>query len=169
MTQRGLMTGPLLVFFTAVLTVITQCSNGPSTDANTVIATSKAAAQFCVSHEPITLRALKQGDKHVVVVVKSFQPTNPPSAGLVVSLLTANKTKRHEITRFAVHPLRAFSAKEPKQHQRFLVSLKEEAQYIEDGQPLCLEVGFDASRGKLEGGIAEIYIELVQVAGTPEK
>lgn len=168
MTRRGLITGSLLVCFTAVLTVIALGVSGPIT-ASTVLATSKAPAQHCVVHEAATLAALKQGTKRVVVVVKSFQPAKPPSAGLVVSLLTANKSKRHELTQFTVHPLRAFTAQEPARQQRFLVALSQHAQAIEDGQPLCLEVGFDASRGKLEGGLAEIDVEIVDVTTAPEK
>jgi hypothetical protein len=168
MMRRGLIAVFFLVCFIAVLTLVALGLSGPST-ASTVIATSKTAALHCVSHEPATLRALKQDGKRVVVVVKSFQPANPPSARLVVSLLTANKTRRHEVTRFAVHPLRAFSAQEPNRQQRFLVSLAEQAQLIEDGQPLCVEVGFDTSGAKLEGGVAEIEIELVNMTGAPGK
>ena len=168
MMQRGLIIGSLLVYFTAVPTVIVLGSSGPIT-VNKLLATSKAPAQYCASHEPGTLRALKQGDKREVVVVKAFQPVKPPGAGLVISLLTANRTKRHEITRFAVHPLRAFTMLEPKRHQRFLVSLTEQAQLIADGQPLCLEVGFDTSRGKPVGGMAEIDIELVDITSTQGK
>ena len=162
MTRRGLITGSLLVCFTAVLTVIALGLSAPI-PASTVIATSKAPALHCVNHEAVTLNALKQGTKRVVVVVKSFQPPKPPSAGLVVSLLTGNKSQRHELTQFTVHPLRAFTAEEPRRHQRFLVSLSGHAQFIEDNQPLCLEVGFDASRGKLEGGLAEIDVEIVDM------
>lgn len=168
MTRRGLITASLIVCFTAVLTVIALGLRGPIT-ASTVLATSKAPGQHCASHEPTTLRALKQGDQRVVVVVKAFQPVQPPGAGLVVSLLTANKTKRHEITRFAVHPLRAFTAQDSTRHQRFLVSLTEQAGLIEDGQPLCLEVGFDTSSGKLEGGMIEIEIELVKTSAALDK
>ena len=168
MTRRGLITGSLLVCFTAVLTVIALGLPGPIT-ASTVLATSKAPAQHCVVHEAATLSALKQGTKRVVVVVKSFQPAKPPSAGLVVSLLTANKAQRHEITHFTVHPLRAFTAQEPARHQRFLISLAGHAQLIEDNQPLCLEVGFDTSRGKLEGGLAEIDVEIVDVTAASGK
>jgi hypothetical protein len=134
-----------------------------------MIATSKTAALYCANNEPATLRALRLDDKRLVVVVKSFQLPTPPSASLVVSLLTANKTQRHEVTRFAVHPLRAFSAREPNRQQRFLLSLAEQAQLIEDGQPLCIEVGFDTSGGKLQGGAAEIDIELVDTADRPRK
>lgn len=169
MTRRGLITDSLLVCLTAILTVISPGLSGLTMAASTMIATSKAAALHCVRHEPATLSALKQGDQHVVVVVKAFQPAIPPSAGLVVWLLSAHKTTRHEVARFAVHPLRAFSAQEPNRHQRFLVSLAEQASHIEDDQPLCLEVGFDASRGTLEGGMAEIDIELAHITGAPVK
>lgn len=168
MTRRGLMTGSVLVCITALLTVIALGSSGPIT-ASTVRATSKAPAQHCVVHEPATLNALKRGIKRVVVVVKSFQPAKPPVAGLVVWLLSADKTQRHEITRFAVHPLRAFTAQEPARQQRFLVSLAEQATLIKDGQPLCIEVGFDPSSRILEDGTAEIEIEVINVIDTHGK
>jgi len=165
MMRHGLIADFYLVCFIAMLTLIAL---GPST-AGTMIATSKTAALSCVNNEPATLRALRLDDKRLVVVVKSFQPANPPNASLVVSLLTANKTQRHEVTRFAVHPLRAFSAQEPNRQQRFLVSLAEQAQLIEDGQPLCIEVGFDTSGGTLQGGAAEIDIEMVATTGGPRR
>jgi hypothetical protein len=151
-----------------VLTLIALGLSGPST-ASPMIATSETAALRCVSHEPATLRALRQGEKRLVVVVTSFQPAGPPNASLVVSLLTANKTQRHEVTRFAVHPLRAFSAREPNRQQRFLVSLEEQAPFIEDGQLLCIEVAFDAVGGNVQGRAAEVDIELVDVNGAPQK
>jgi len=94
--------------------------------------------------------------------VKSYRPADP-STGFVVSLLTNNKTSRHEITQFAVHPLRAFSAAEARKQQRFLVSLASQAPLIEDNQPLCLEIGFHAGQGKLHDGTAAIDIELVDL------
>jgi hypothetical protein len=164
--------GPISIFFLlgfiAVLTLTAPGLSRPSM-ASVMTATTQTAALHCVGHDPATLRALKRGDKRLVVVVKSFQPANPPNATLVVSLLTANKTQRHEVTRFALFPLRAFSAREPNREQRFLVSLAEQARLIEEGQPLCIEVGFDTSGGKLEGGAAEIDIELVDATDGPRK
>lgn len=160
MTRRGFIAGSLLVGFAMMPTVIALGSSGRIIT-STVKATSKAPAQHCVVHEPATLNALKRGTKYVVVVVKSFQPAKPPVAGLVVWLLSADKTQRHEITRFAVHPMRAFTAQEPARQQRFLVSLAEQATLIKDGQPLCIEVGFDPSSRILEDGTAEIEIEVI--------
>lgn len=127
------------------------------------VATPQVPAQYCSSHPAPVLRALKEGAQRVVVVLKAFEPTKAGGARLVVSLLTANKTKRHEVARIAVHPLRAFSAHEPRRSQRFLVSLAGHGHLIEDGQPLCLEVAFDARGAKAEGGRAEIEIELAEM------
>jgi hypothetical protein len=166
MMRNGLISIFFLRGFIAVLTLTALGLSGPSM-ASTMTATTQTAALHCISHDPATLRALKQGDKRLVVVVKSFQPPSPPNATLVVSLLTANKTQRHEVTRFALFPLRAFSAREPNREQRFLVSLAEQASLIEEGQPLCIEVGFDTSNGRLQGGAAEIDIELVDTTDGP--
>jgi hypothetical protein len=168
MTRRGLITGSLLVCFTAVLTVIALGLSGPIT-AETVLATSKAPAQHCALHDAANLAALRQGSKRAIVVVRAFQPTRPSSAGLVVSLLSADKSERHQLARFAVHPLRAFTAQEPGKQQRFLVSLGNHAQRLEDGKPLCFEIGFDTSSGKVERGMAEIDIELVDMTAMPAK
>ena len=127
-----------------------------------MLATSTAPARHCISHPPSTLRALKLGHQNLAVVVKAFQPTIPPTGTLVVWLLTAPPKKRIELARFALHPLRPFTRSEPRRTQRFLVSLSEQSQLIKDGQPLCLEVGFDPSLGKLEGGLAELEIEVVK-------
>lgn len=137
--------------------------------ANAAVATAQAPARHCVSHGAATLRALRQGEQRLVVVVKAFQPPKAQSGGLVVSLLTANNTRRNEITRFAIHPLRGFTAQEPARSQRFLVSLAELAHLVEDGKPLCIEVGFDTAAAAAEGGMAEIDVETVAMPGTPGK
>ena len=168
MTQRGLTSSARFVCLTATLTAVELWMAG-SVMASTVRAVTGAPAQLCASYSLDTLHALKHGTTRVVVVVRAIQSTKPPSTTLVVSLLTNNKTQRHEITRFAVHPLQAFSAQEPKRTQRFLVSLEEQARLIEEEAPLCLEVGFDIAGSGLEGGSAEIDIELVELSRNKSK
>ncbi len=124
-------------------------------------------AVHCASHSQATLRALAGGEQRLVVVVKAFEPPKAGGSGLVAWLLTANKTRRHELTRFAVHPLRAFTAQESRRSQRFALSLQEQGHLIEAGQPLCVEVGFDPAPGRLEGGRVEIDVELEPGAGAP--
>ena len=129
--------------------------------ASSAMATPQVAARHCAAHPPATLRGLREGKQRLVVVVKAFQPPKAGGGALVVWLVMADN-KRHELTRFAVHPLRAFTAQEPDRGQRFLVSLAEVAHLVEDGKPLCVEVGFDSSAGAPEGGMAEIGVELVK-------
>ncbi|MXS85512.1 hypothetical protein ABO04_06220 [Nitrosomonas sp. HPC101] len=118
-------------------------------------ATLKLPAKQCFNLDAENLQALQQDHKRVVIVVQSFKPLRLP-AGLVVWLVVDNQ--RHELTRFAIHPLRAFTMQEPERQSRFLVSLVEQASLIKAGKPLCLEVGFDGSQGS---GEAEIMIELI--------
>ncbi|WP_160809785.1 hypothetical protein [Nitrosomonas sp. HPC101] len=115
----------------------------------------KLPAKQCFNLDAENLQALQQDHKRVVIVVQSFKPLRLP-AGLVVWLVVDNQ--RHELTRFAIHPLRAFTMQEPERQSRFLVSLVEQASLIKAGKPLCLEVGFDGSQGS---GEAEIMIELI--------
>lgn len=130
--------------------------------ASSAIATPQAPARRCAAHPPAVLRGLREGGQRLVVVVKAFQPPKARGGPLVVWLLSP-AGKRHELTRFAVHPLRAFTAQEPDRAQRFQVSLAEVAHLVEDGKPLCVEVGFDNSGSPPEGGMAEIDIEWQKV------
>jgi hypothetical protein len=168
MTRRGLITGSLLVCFTAVLTVIALGLSGPIT-ADSVLATSKTPALHCTTHDAAALNALRQGTLSALVTVRAYQPTKPPVAELAVVLLSADKKQRQEIARFAVNPQRVFTAQEPTKHQRFLIPLVHHALRVEDGRPLCFEVGFDTSAGKVEGGLAEIDIDLVDMTATLRK
>ena len=130
--------------------------------ASSAIATAQAPARRCAAHPPAVLRGLREGGQRLVIVVKAFQPPKGRGGQLVVSLVSpANKLL--ELTRFAVHPLRAFTAQEPDRAQRFQVSLAEVAHLLEDGKPLCVEVGFDTTGGAPEGGMAEIDVELQKV------
>ena len=152
----------LIVGMTVVLTA-TVLANNHQQGANPMLATSDKPAQWCATYNGETLRALKRGDKRVVVVVTAFQPATPETTNLVVTLLTADKTRRHELTQFGVHPLRAFTAADAGQQQRFLVSLASQAAWLEENQPLCLEIGFNTSQGESHSGTAELAIELVDV------
>ena len=120
-----------------------------------VLATARSPARHCMTYDVATYRALKEDRKRAVVVVKAFKPTMPP-AGLIMWLYAGGK--RHEVTRFAVYPLRGYTAQESHRTQRFLVSLAEHAALVEQGKPLCLEVGFDSTQGE---GEAEINIDMV--------
>src|SRR5688500_11953684 len=102
MTRRGLIAGSLFVSMTTVLAVVVFGLR-EAIAAGALLATSKAPALHCANLGSPALAALRKGDKRAVVLVKSFQPANPPGAGLVVSLLTADKSKRRELTRFGVH------------------------------------------------------------------
>ena len=148
-----------------VISTITALEAGGTITPKTVVATTTKPGQYCLSNDVGTYDAIRRGSKRLVVVVKAFRPATPASAGLVVSLLTADKTRKHELTQFAVHPLRAFSANELNRQQRFLVSLEEYAYLLSENNPICVELGFDASRSKLAGGWVEFYVEWVDRAG----
>lgn len=120
-----------------------------------------APARLCVRPAQAVLRGLREGAMRAVVVVRAFQPARQGSSGLTVSLVGASGT-RMELARVAVHPLQAFAASDPS--QRFLVSLAPAAHWIVDGQPLCIEVGFDVPGGSPEGGMAEIDVEFVRTS-----
>ena len=86
-------------------------------------ASTLTPAEHCTLHDAATLAVLREGSKRAVVLVRAFQPTKPPAAGMVVSLLSANKAERLELTRFALHPPRPFTAQEPAKQRRFLSGL----------------------------------------------
>jgi len=139
----------------------------PSNAAGAVVATANQPAQTCVRSDADTRRALQQGTTRVVVVVRGFQPVVSGNSALVVSLLSANKTERHEVGRFAVHPLRAFSAKDPHKQKQFLLTLNEQAHLLGNNDAICFEVGFDSRQGNLKNGKLEFHIELVEVQTKP--
>lgn len=142
-------------------TPATAPTAAPSAMADNKVATPQAPARLCTNHPQAALRGLREGVQRAVVVIKAFQPPRQGGSGLVVSLLSANGTKRHELTRVAVHPLQAFTARDAS--QRFLVSLAPVAHLIDDGKPLCIEVGFDTAGGTPDGGMAEVDIELAKM------
>ena len=168
MLPRDLISGIIMAGIAATPTVAAFAS-GETSVASPVIVTSQTPAQYCVSSDAVTLKAIRQGNQSLAVVVHAFTPATSGNSGLVVSLLSADKTQRHEVGRFAVHPLRAFSRKEPHKQQRFLVTLDEHAHLLGDNEAICIEVGFDTRHGKLENGKVEFHVERVDVQTKPEK
>jgi len=124
-----------------------------------MIATAKSLARYCARYKASTLRELENGTQRVVLVVRAFDPPQPPDGTLVVWLASNGKATPQEVARVAVHPLRAFARAEGKD-QRFTVSLADQPSLPASGTPLCLEVGFDTAARKLEGGRAELEIVL---------
>jgi hypothetical protein len=168
MTLKSLLVRALLIGVMLMPAAAALGSSGTASP-GAVIATSKKPGRYCLDIDAATRDAIRRGEKRLVVAVHAFQPATPPSAGLVVSLLTGNKSRKHEISQFAIHPLRAFSAEEAGKQQNFLVSLEEYGHLLAEKEPLCIELGFDASRGKLMGGFAEFHIEWVDITATPKK
>jgi hypothetical protein len=163
--KRGLVVGVLALSVAALAFLFLSRDDVPLSPATASVATSEKAMLQCMAHDVATLAALRKGTSRLAVVVTSFQPATPAAAALVVSLLTANGTRRQEVARFAIHPPKAFSA--PATPHRFLVSLEGHGTLIEDGQPLCVEVGFATSSGAAVGGAADIEIGVVTVPGSP--
>jgi hypothetical protein len=163
--MRGVIVGFLVLSAAASAIVLLSRDDAPLPPAGAAVATSEKAVLQCMVHDAATLAALRTGTLRVAVTVKSFQPANPAAAALVVSLVTANKTMRQEVARFAIHPPKAFSAQATP--QRFLVSLAGQGALIEDGQPVCIEVGFATSSGPAAGGAADIDIGVVDTPGAP--
>ena len=129
--------------------------------AGPLIATAQDAAQHCIDLDSETLHALQRGDRRLVVVVKAIELASPPSASLVAALIVGGESpQRQVLDQFAVHPLRAISAEDPGRQQRFLLSLAQHRDLIDDFRPLCLEIGFDSRQGVLRGGRVELEIEL---------
>jgi hypothetical protein len=121
------------------------------------LASHSGPARLCASHPPARLEAFKQGTQQLVVVVKAFTP--PQGGGGLVAQLVTHDGKRHELARFAVHPLRAFTASEPQRSQRFPLTLSGVGHLLDSGKPVCVEVGFVPAAGAAHGGQAEIDIE----------
>lgn len=159
MTRRGWIISLVLAGLAGVVALALWRPAAPMADSR--VATPQAPARLCTTHPPAALRGLREGVQRAVVVVKAFEPPRQGGSGLVVSLVSADGKRRNELTRVAVHPLQAFTAKEAS--QRFLVSLAPVAHLLEDGKPLCIEVAFDAAGGAPDGGMAEIDIELVKI------
>jgi hypothetical protein len=134
-----------------------------------MVATADSPVRLCITPDPPTALALRRGDRRLVVVVHSFQPGEPPLGRFVVSLVGAPNSEPLELTRFAVHPLRAFSVREPGRQQRFPISVEGQASMIEDGRPVCIEVAFDTAAGAVKGATADVGIELADETRAPDK
>lgn len=165
---RGLPPGGAILGFLALMAFSAPSRLALATT-SVMVATADSPVRLCISPDPPTALALRQGDRRLVVVVHAFQPGEPPLGRFVVSLVGAANAEPLELTRFAVHPLRAFSAREPGRQQRFPISLEEQASMIEGGRPVCIEVAFDAAAGAVKGATADVGIELADEANSPEK
>lgn len=113
-------------------------------------------ARLCLHPSPDGLMQLRQGTKRLQVSVHAYAPPKPATGTIVLWLLAGKQ--RHEITRFAVHPMRAFTAQQPERSQHFDVALDEHAALIASNQPLCFAVGFDRTAAKYSGGLLEVSI-----------
>jgi hypothetical protein len=163
MQRRGWIASLVLAALAGALALASFWPRGGAV-ASAAVATAQAPARHCATHPKATLRALREGGQRLAVVVKAFEPPKSHNGRLAVWLVDAGG-KRMSLASFAVHPLRAFTSAEPGRSQRFMVSLSEVGHLVEDGKPLCVEVGFDASGGAPQGGSAEIEIELVPAPG----
>ena len=166
--MRGLPPGGAIVGFLALM-AFSASSRFACATASTMVATADSPVQLCITPDRPTALALRRGDRRLVVVVHSFQPGEPPLGRFVVSLVGAANTEPLELARFAVHPLRAFSARETGRQQRFPISLEGQALMIEDGRPVCVEVAFDAAAGAVKGATADLGIELADETTAPDK
>jgi hypothetical protein len=108
------------------------------------------------------LRALKTGRRRLGISVNAYEPPKPEAEGFVVYLRSANGMKRQEIDRFTLHPSKSFRVANGATPQRFLIDLADVPEPWEDSR-LILEVGFDSSSGKLQGGFAEVSFEFVDL------
>lgn len=151
---------PAIALLAAALTGLPQAMAALPTPGTTDTATAAVPARACVSPAPADLQALREDRQRVVIVLHAFEPPRPARGQLVASLLAGDPPTPREITRFAVHPLRAFTAAEPQRSQRFRVSLAGYAHLLHASQPVCLQVAFRTGSSPLEGGRAEISIEL---------
>lgn len=159
MTQRAWIVGFVLAGLAAAIAYgllwsTPSAMSGPGH----AIATHQAPARLCEQYSSATLKALGDGSQQAVVVVRAFTPPATGGGSLVVNF-AAPDGQRYELGRFAVHPLRPFTAQEPARQQRFAFSLSELGHLLGNSQPLCFEVAF-ASGEAARGGMAEIDIEL---------
>ncbi|GKT17015.1 hypothetical protein AVHY2522_13745 [Acidovorax sp. SUPP2522] len=149
----------MLAFTLAGLPAVAAHAMEP-TPAPHSVTTSTAPAKVCLTPTPADRLALQEDRQRVVIVLRAFEPPRPATGRLVASLLVGAPPTPREITRFAVHPLRAFTAAQPQRSQRFLVSLAGDAPLPPAGQPVCLLIGFPIDGSPHEGGRADLAIEL---------
>lgn len=162
-----------MVLWAAVLVVsavlVVPCtgrSTGTIVDADG-IATSQAPGQHCTSHPPALMHALRQGDARLVLVVKAFIPPTPAHGRLAAWLMADGGRTRQEVGRFALYPPRGFSQQEPAHSQRFLLALDAAAALLSDGQPVCIQAGFDPEGAPGNGGRLVFAVEVVHMPPAP--
>jgi hypothetical protein len=129
------------------------------------VLTSSVAIRHCIKPEPETLRALRANEALISISVNALNLGNPPSGRFIVSLQTGRDGPFTEITRFAVHPLRAFSSSEASKQQRFAISLAEHVGLMNNNDDLCFEVGFAQVDHKISDAMAEIELEITDLSG----
>ena len=139
--------------------------------ASAMVAERGSPARLCLNADPPTMRELRQGDRRLSSssCMRSNRASPRPFGRFVISLVGAANSEPVEVTRVAVHPLRAFSAGERVRQQRFLVSLEGQASMIEDSRPVCVQVAFDAPAGAVKGATADVGIELADELKAPKK
>jgi len=127
-----------------------------------LIATSSNLVQWTALVSPEIRRALRQGDRRLVITVLSYMPSDAGGSSLVVSLVHPDRSKRTEIGRFGVHPDQAFDVDQGGRPQRFMFSLA--AWNPEsDSDPLMVEVGFDAQGESTSGVHARLEFQLIEI------
>jgi hypothetical protein len=129
------------------------------------VLTSNTPVRHCVSLEPDTMRALKANEALVTISVNALNLGNPPSGSFIVSLQTGRDGPFTEITRFAVHPLRAFLSSEASKQQRFSISLAEQDSLMQSKDDICLEVRFSQIDNRISDAVAEIEFEVTDMSG----
>jgi hypothetical protein len=109
-----------------------------------------------------TLDALGAGRLRVGMTVTAFKPPTPGPAPFVVYLIASKDAKRREIDRFEITPNRPFRVSDGAKPQRFLIDVRDHVAALKESM-LNLEVDFDSSSRKLQGGMAEVTFDLVKL------
>lgn len=149
--------------FVAVVSLLAASFAGP-VRAGALMVTGKTPVVQCFNLAPGTLAGLRLAELRLAVSVNALRPGTPPVGAFVVSLLTQDGARRDEVSRFAVHPLRGFTAGETRRQQSFQISLEGQARLIENGRPLCVEIGFASESGGADM-MAEIDVAVIDVTG----
>lgn len=156
MTQRAWIAGLIAAGLVAAL-AIALWRPGAAAMADRPLATHEGPARLCARPAAAELEALRSGARQLVVVVQAFAPPADGGGAMVAHFIAAGDA-RHELGRFAVHPLRAFTSREPGRSQRFALPLTGVAHLLQTGSPVCVEVGFAAAAP--HQGRAQIAIEI---------
>jgi hypothetical protein len=117
--------------------------------------------------DPKTLDALRSGRLRLGITVKAFKPPAPGPVPFVVHSVPSKDAKLgdekpQEIDRFEITPNRPFRVADGATPQRFLIELRDYLDALKESK-LELEVGFDGGSRKLQGGMAEVAFELVEL------